>query len=215
MTYQELLETFSLLYEQVYSSSVDKETRGKFINLACDAVTNRFEWSWRKKYKTDTTDGTSTYTLPSDISNSGIIPDTLYIDESIWTEIQPNEVVMYSTDSEVYHVTGNNRDGYTLTFPCSVPDSGLTLEFYYYQTHPTLSDDSDISIIPDGECVANIAVGRFLKSEGEGDEGFSWLQDGENGVSDMLEEERRKKPIVRVRKTQRTKVNQFDITAMY
>ncbi len=215
MTYNELLITFSLLYEQTLSATTDADTRGKFINLAAINITNRYKWAWRVLPVSDTLDGTATFDLPTDFHNDGFVVDSVFVGDEMWSEIQQDDVSMFSSDSQVFYITGSELDGYTLNFPKSVPDALSVIEYSYYRQHPELTDAEDETFIPDGECICNIAVGRFLKSEGEGEEGISYLQDGENSIVDMMKAQRRNNPVRRVKKDSRIGVDKFDIDSVY
>ena len=211
MDFEELLTTFSLLYEQVSTASTDVDTRGKFINLACKNIINRYPYTWRIKKLSDTV--SDTYTLPTDFSSQGFVNKTIYIDGELWTEIVPEDVNLLSSDSQVFYKLGNQRDGWKLYFPKATPSG--TLEADYYMQHTTLVDLTDKTIIPEGECICNIAVGRFLKSEGEGDEAITWLQDGENGVMDMIKVDRMNKPNRRFKKESVVNTNKYKVSKMY
>ena len=211
MNFEELLTTFSLLYEQVSTASTDVDTRGTFINLACKNIINRYPFTWRIKKLSDTVSGT--YTLPADFSSQGFVDDTVYIADELWTEIVPEDVSLLSEDSQVFYKLGNQRDGWKLYFPKASPEGEIEAE--YYMQHTTLVDLTDKTIIPDGECICNIAVGRFLKSEGEGDEAITWLQDGENGIQDMIKVDRMNKPTRRFKKESRVNTAKHDVKSMY
>lgn len=209
MTYGELKTIFANLYEQTSAPATGVDVRNRFINLACSVITRRSKWSWRKKAGVGTTDGTRFLSLPSDID--GIVKDTLLIG-GLWTEIQESEKSFISEASTVFYLTGNNRDGHKAYFPCAVPDSGQAVEYWYYMEHPALVLDTDITIIPDGECICNLAVGRFLKSEGESDEALTFLEDAENGIIDMKEAEQRSKA---TKRTKKRGANYYDIKNCY
>jgi len=211
MNYEELLTTFSLLYEQVSSASTDVSTRGQFINLACQNITNRFQFSWRIKTLEDTVSGT--YTLPTDFHHHGFVKDSVLIAGDLWTEIRPDEVSFLSSDSQVFYKTGNSKDGWKIYFPKEQPEG--TIIFSYFMKHPDLVDSTDETIIPDGECICNIAVGRFLKSEGEGDEAMTWLQDGENGIMDMNKADKATQPVRRTKRPIRTGIDKNSLNDMY
>ncbi len=200
MNFEELKTIFANLYEQTSAPSSGADVRNRFINLACTILTRRYPWSWRKAPGTGTADGTFVFALEDDFDAEGIVTDTFLVGGELWTEIVEEEVSIYSSDSTVFYITGNDKDGYDANFPCAVPDNLTAITYRYFRKHPELVDDEDITIIPDGECICNLAVGRFLKSEGEGDEAYTWLQDAENGVEDMKKEEIRRKPIRRKRK---------------
>lgn len=212
-TFGELKTIFANLYEQTSAPASGADVRNRFINLAAKNITNRYKWSWRKGSGSTTADGSQSVALAEDYDVEGIVDDTLYVGGELWTEIADDEASFYTDDSTVFTVIGDDAEGYQLYFPCAVPDNGSAITYRYYRKHPTLVDDSDKTIIPDAECICNLAVGRFLKSEGENEEAVSWLQDAENGIEDMTSEEMRRKPKRRNKKRRGRNVN--DVTQMY
>lgn len=213
MTFGELKEIFANLYEQTNAPTTGASIRNRFINLAAKTITRRYKWSWRQNSNSGVADGTNSFSLADDFDAEGIVTDTFRVGGEVWAEIVNDEIEVYSDSSQVFVLQGNDRDGYEAHFPCAIPVSGTAITYRYYRKHPELVDDGDITIIPDGECICNLAIGRFFKSEGEGDEAVTFLQDAENGYEDMRTEERRRKPVRRIKKTRMRDYN--DVTTLY
>ncbi len=212
-TYADLKTIFANLYEQTSAPASGVDVRNRFINLAAKNITRRYRWSWRKGPGSAVADGTAYVDLATDFDAEGIVRDTLHVGGELWTEIAEDEIEIFSDSAHAFCVIGDDASGYQINFPCAVPENGTAITYRYYRKHPTLVNDADKTFIPDGECICNMAVGRFLKSEGENEEAVSWLQDAENGIEDMQKEEVRRKPIRRNRKS--TGRNYRDITQVY
>ena len=214
-TYADLKTEFAHLYEQTEAPTVDVEVRNMFIQRACSAITKRYLWSWREYAGSGVADGTSVFSLATDCDSAGIVTDTFYVGGSLFTQINNDERGEYGESSKVFYFTGNQRDGYEVNFPCVVPDNGASIAYRYYRTHPLLVNDYDVSLVPLSDAVANLAVGMFFKSEGEGEEAYTWLQDAENKIEEMKLEDVKTRPMRRTRKTTRRNAGAWDVKQAY
>lgn len=189
MTFGDLKTLFAYKYEQTSAPSTGAEVRNKFINLAYKDIAGRKRWNWLLKSGSGVADGTTTFDLASDFGTWGLAKGSILIDSEYWEQINESDIDLYASTSKVFIVRGNISDGYDMYFPKATPDSGDSIAYRYYCVPADMSDDSDVCLVPNGEPVASMAVGKYFQSEGDHDDALPFLEEAENGIDDLLKQD--------------------------
>lgn len=177
MTFLSIQTRFLALVDESAISATHKS----HINFAIKDILNAFPFSWDLT-STDLTLSSGTANLPSTYNPKWRIYDARVtasstLDDSIFTEIDPKDRDSYGSGDYVYWITYSAG-----TYVFNTPVQSGTVTIYYYTLPSDLSGDSDVCVVPDGECVAMLAASKHFLGE-----------DQDEKLKDMYEQEAEKR----------------------
>lgn len=131
------------------------------INAFVQDITNAFPFSWDLA-TADLTLSSGTADLPSDFNPNWHLSDARITgsssnDDYIFTEIDPKNRDSFDSDSHVCWVT---YDTSTSNYIFNTLTQTGTVTIYYYFKPATMTSDSDVCVVPDGEAVAYGAAAK-------------------------------------------------------
>lgn len=159
MTFLEIQNRFLALVDESTISSTHKS----HINYSIKDILNAFPFSWDIA-TSDLTVASGVANLPSDYNPKWRIYDARIVnsstgDDYVYTEIDIKDRDKYSSTDYIYWITYSSGNYVFNTH------SDGTVTIYYYTLPTDLSADSDVCIVPDGECVAMLAAAKHFLGE--------------------------------------------------
>lgn len=172
MTLEQILQRIGSYVDQDASTPTDSdlEIRTNFVNFAYEEWSNAYDWDETRKTYTFsvTTASTVSMGLPTDFMKvqSPLYEQTSTNAKNEYAQIRENDQWGEPVGSNVFFVSGNRNNGYTLLVPKGL-SSGATCEMKY-QSHPTsLATLSDIPAMSNPNFLVQRGIAFVLESRGD------------------------------------------------
>ncbi len=144
----------------------------QFLNRAMDEWVNANDWEATKKYFYPSVSGMSaaTVALPADFKKLAGEPILYNGDISTgvsYPEIRDEQVGMYSTTDEYFHITGDSSNGQSLVFHPATMASGASLLIKYYSYPTSLASPAEKPILSDSQFLVDRTIAYVFEARSD------------------------------------------------
>lgn len=204
ITLQNALDSSSYYLGESGTPSSETTKRTVFANEAKEYIRNLRNWSWEEKNATaiNVVSGTTSYSLASDLKNAKAIKWLTLTDTNgnvtYYTPVSEqdyNAIVNQSQTDQVYYVSGNPINGYTVKINPS-PTVNVTngINYKYYASESDFVNTTDTTNIPKRELIAYYIAAKVLYGYREQSQYQLAMQNFSDAVADIASEDMKKAP---------------------